>query len=252
MSGAVLRYSCTKVTAGTAAAAPKPDKDGYYTDLILGAFDITGPTRQHFPFAGVEGLFKEGSPLHRRATNGALKGEWGHPRQQPGESNEAYVSRISQVDERHTAIHIRSFRILKQTDKKGNTYYQVRGDVAPSGPYGEHFTKAMQNPHENLGISIRGMSRDTWKGITLHRTFTRVFCWDVVTEPGIPEANKMDSVNMQSLSDIEIPVEALLNQDGATDLGTAFLNAGLDLRELVTQCADYGDSKRDSRSWMAR
>jgi hypothetical protein len=131
MSNQVLRYSCTKVTAGTKDAVITPDKDGYYCNLILGAFDVTGPTRQHFPFAGVESLLAPGSTLHRRATNGALKGEWGHPRQAPGESDADFVSRIQQVDERHTAIHIREFRIQRVTADNGKVYYQVRGDVAP-------------------------------------------------------------------------------------------------------------------------
>lgn len=249
MSAQVLRFTCTKITAGSSKAGLTPDKDGYFNDLVFGAFDITTPSRQHFPMAGVEKLLAPGSPLHRRATNGALKGEWGHPKQMPGEQDADYVRRISMVEEKNTAIHIREFRIVPVKDKNGKTYYQVRGDVAPSGPYGDCFAKAMANPHENIGLSIRGMSRDVWQGTTMVSTFTRIFTWDVVTEPGVPEANKMDSVNMQQLSSIEIPVSDLLSEGEPTELGVTFLSSGIDLHELIANCAEDVGTRRDSRSW---
>lgn len=249
MSGHVLRFTCTKISAGTNKAAIKPDKDGYYCNLVFGAFDVTTPSRQHFPFSGVEALLAPGSPLHRRATNGALKGEWGHPRQLPGESDANFVQRISVIDEKNTAIHIREFRIVPTKDKSGKTYYQVRGDVCPSGPYGECFVKAMNNPHENIGLSIRGLSRDVWKGTTLYSTFTRIFNWDVVTEPGIPEANKLDSINMQQLQCVEIDVDELLKDGNPTAAGVVFMNAGVDLHDLITSSAVHTGIKKDSRSW---
>lgn len=247
----ILRFTCTKVNAGKAVA--KPDKDGYYCDLIFGAFDIVTPQRWAFPFAGVEDLLKPGSPLHRRAKGGALKGEWGHPRKQPGETDEEFAQRIMTVDERNTAIHIRDFRLVPATTPEGHKYVQVRGDVKPSGPYGKHFEEAMQNPHENMGLSIRGFSRDVWRGITKYSTFTRIFTWDAVHEQGIPEANKMDSLldatpNMQSLTEVEIPVSALMRDGTPTEAGLTMLSAGIDIHDVIANCSD-GGATRDSRAW---
>lgn len=249
MSSQVLRFTSTKITAGTAAAAPKPDKDGYYCDLIFGAFDVTTPSRQNFPFAPVEKLLCKGSPLHRRATNGALKGEWGHPKQMPGESKADFITRISMVNEEKVAIHIRDFRLVPTKDKQGNTYIQVRGDVKPSGPYGKYFAESMANPHENIGLSIRGLSRDTWKGTVMQSVFTHIFNWDVVIEPGIAEANKFDSVNMQQLDCFEIPVSDLLASGEMTGVGVTLLNAGIDVRELIRDNAINEGTPVDSRSW---
>lgn len=254
MSDKVLRFTCTKVNAGSVSASVKPDKDGYYRDLIFGAFDIVTPQRWAFPLAGVEHLLEPGSPLHRRATSGALKGEWGHPRQMPGESDQAFMQRIAQVDEKNTAIHIRDFRLVQAVTKSGKKYYQVRGDVKASGPYGKYFTEAMANPHENIGLSIRGVSSDKWIGTTKYSTFRRIFNWDVVNEQGIPEANKMDSVldgvvNMQQYASVDIPVSSLLKDGQATPEGITMLNNGVDLYELIRECAESTDTSRGSLTW---
>ena len=92
-------FACTALLGTNKAGILKPDASGYYT-LVLGALNIFNNGGAYYPYGeSAQMLFKESSSFIRRINNGALRGEYGHPRMLPGMSMRDYMSRITDIME---------------------------------------------------------------------------------------------------------------------------------------------------------
>lgn len=199
---AYASFSCTALVGTNKAGQLKKDENGYY-DVVLGAFDYFNSRKDFYPFAPAKRMFEESSNLMRRISNGALRGECGHPRRQPGQSMPEFINRILDIYEPNTACHFREVWIDDESMKGegGRPIIAVRAWVKPSGPMGPALQKALDNPHENVCFSIRSLTRDvqTPQG-TFIKNIAEIITWDWVNEPGINIANKYSHPALESVA----------------------------------------------------
>lgn len=192
-------YACTALVGTNKAGVLKPDADGYYT-LVLGALDIYNSGGAFYPYATAKQLFKESSSLMRRIANGALRGEYGHPRPQPGQSMREFMSRIMDIYEPNVCCHIRKVTIdyTSVKDENGRPVIAIIGEVKPAGPRGPALKESLDNPSENVCFSIRSITQDCMQGGVVQKNLKTIVTWDYVNEPGLSVAKKWHSPALES------------------------------------------------------
>jgi hypothetical protein len=185
----------------TAAALPsgkkgisKPDSDGYHS-LIVGGLNIFNSMGQYYALEGAKELFEQSSTFMRRIQRGAVRGEVGHPRPDPGMSTEAFINRLFEIRETNVCCQ---FKEVSLDLNWGNTHNQpgVVATIAkliPSGPHGVALEKALLNPSENVFFSVRGLTDDFFQNGRYTRVLRQIIGWDWVSEPGIAIAEKYKS-----------------------------------------------------------
>ncbi len=210
-----IRYTATKLKAINKDGILKPDSDGYYT-LVIGGLNTLNSAGEYYTLQGAKDLFDKSSIFQRRVSGGNLKSELGHPKMQPGMSNDAFLSRILRIEETNVCAHI-SEVWLDEAYGKNNPRLNnpqlvaIMGKVKPSGPKGEVLKEALENSKENVCFSIRALTKDYYlKGIN-HRVLLNIVSWDYVTEPGISVANKWDSPALESISDMYVSERSISN-----------------------------------------
>lgn len=199
-------FACTALVGTNKSGVLKPNADGYYT-LVLGALNIFNSAGAYYPFESAKELFKESSSLIRRISNGALRGEMGHPRQN-GMSMRDFMNRVMDIYEPNVCCHIRKVWLDYQgvKDERGRPVIAIMGEVKPSGPMGQALKDALDNPSENVCFSIRSITNDTMNSGVLHKHIRTIVTWDYVNEPGISVAKKWHSPALESLDDGDIRI----------------------------------------------
>ena len=249
-----LKFTCTKINTGSGKGGLKPDTDGYY-NVIIGAFDIFNSVKEYYPMDGAKEVFKKGSRLMRRLANGDLKGEYGHPKRQVGQSVPEFMARLGAVHEDNVSHHFKSISVTPKRNGNGKAFYLVEAEVKPMGPMGEVLKASLENPHENIGFSIRAPVKDVFVGVTKHRIVTDVITWDSVNSPGLAPANKFDavrntndeSVAVESLTELSVPESLLYKGNKITDIGVALESSGLDVKSLLS--VDIHTPRGGSSKW---
>ena len=254
--GAVLTFTSTKINSSVNGQLKK-DKDGYYNGVIIGAFDVFNENDEWYPMAPVKRLFDGSAQFCAQLEKGYLKGEYGHP-VLLGLSEQEQFQRIAMVLEERVSHHFRpgSVKLSQEKDADGRMIWLTRADIKCMGPNGQIFDDSLQNPHENMGLSIRGITLDHWRGMTLERSFEEIFTWDAVNQPGKKQANKVDTnlfnrrIGMQSVNSVSIPIDRLVgSRDVLTPTGVCMQNAGIDVDRILANIASSPALKRDSRTW---
>jgi hypothetical protein len=181
----------------------KPDADGYYT-MVVGALNMFNSAGEFYQAEEAKDLFEGSSQLMRRVKRGALRGEYGHPKPMPGQSEKSFAARCLAIDEDRAACHHRElwldFDNVK--DKSGKTVIAIMSKVYPSGPFGPALEKSLQNKHENVCFSIRAFTDDRMVGGINHRILRNIVTFDYVNEPGMGVAEKYFSPALEGLSDM--------------------------------------------------
>lgn len=194
-------YQCTALVGTSKAGVIKADAAGYYT-VVLGALDFYNSAGAFYAYEPAKVLFDTSSCLQRRVANGALRGEYGHPKFVPGMTNRDFLMRIMDIDEKSTCVHIKEVWIDSDSvrNKDGSNVIAIMGRVKPSGPYGDKLAAQFENPDENVCFSIRSLTEDivNEQGITV-KTLREIVTWDYVNEPGISVANKYSIPTMEQL-----------------------------------------------------
>lgn len=241
-----ITFTCTKANIGTEKARLKPDADGYYK-VKIGAFDAYNNMRQFYPLEPAKALFSKTSTLMRKLCKGVLKGEYGHPMREPGEDVDAYINRAGRVTEGNVSHHFREITLSPTKDASGRVVHEVIARIKPMGPRGDVLKASLENPHENIGFSIRCFSKDRFVGRVLHKSVTEIITWDAVNEPGVESANKLDSLSLESIEAVEIPLEALIAASKMEMNGISLEDSGIDMTNLI----DAATPKRvgGSRDW---
>lgn len=196
-------FACTALLGTNKAGILKPDADGYY-QMVLGALNIFNSGGAYYPYDAAKGLFMESSSLMRRIANGALRGEYGHPRMQPGQSVRDFMGRVLDIYEPNVCCHIRKVTIDCSgavKDAQGRPVVAILGEVKPSGPMGPSLKESLDNPSENVCFSIRSITNDYQVGGVLQKHLKTVVTWDYVNEPGIPVAKKWNAPALESFAD---------------------------------------------------
>jgi len=184
----------------------KPDADGYYIGPI-GGLQTYNSAGALYVFDEACRLFEDSSVFMRRVKNGNLKGEMGHPKRQPGMTDDDYMDRYMTVEETNIAVHFSEVWLDKDFGKKNPQYNNpdivgIMAKYKPAGPMGASLRESLENHKENVCFSIRSLTRDSFVRGRHIKVLDTILSFDVVTEPGISHATKWDSPSMEH----EVPV----------------------------------------------
>lgn len=197
-----VRFACTAL-AGTNKVGELPqDSDGYY-EMVVGGLNMFNSAGQWYTYEGAKNLFEDSSQFIRRVKRGALKGEVGHPRREPGQSMDDYLARIVEIRETNVCVHFKEiyldFNRLK--DGSGKPIIAIMAKLKPSGPFGDQLAKSLANKNENVCFSIRSFTRDFMERGVYTRELKNIITFDAVNEPGISIANKYNAPSLESFDD---------------------------------------------------
>lgn len=197
-----IRFTCTALAGKNKVGIVPVDKDGYY-DMVVGGLNMFNSAGQWYDYDGAKALFESSSTFMRRVSRGALRGEVGHPRQETGQSDEKYISRVMDIDDKNVCVHFKEiyldFDKLRGSD--GKPVVAIMAKLKPSGAKGEFLQKQLDNKDENVCFSIRSFTKDYYQKGVYTRELKNIITFDYVNEPGISIANKYQAPSLESLSD---------------------------------------------------
>lgn len=203
-------YQCTKLNGTGKQGILTPDEFGYYT-ICVGALKTFNSRGEYYTEDGVLQFFEKNSEFMRWVEKGCLKAEYGHPKPLPGMSQEEWLTRVVEMDEKNVCAHFRQIW-LEYSDGKdhnGRPVILIMVKVKPSGPYGKFLEESLKNPHENVCFSIRAFTERFQQGFNIIKRITRIMAFDLVTEPGLSEATKYGSPSLEKFSLVDYTPEQI-------------------------------------------
>lgn len=224
---AIIEYASTKLKNLGKEGKITCDPDGYY-EIVIGAFNVYNSAGEYYTYQGVSSLFEQNSLFQRRVKGGNLKGELGHPKRLPGQSDDSYIDRMFIVEEKSEAVHYRKISLDTDYGKKNPhlnnpNLVAVIAELRPSGPYAASLKDALENKWQNVCFSLRGFTKDCLMYGEVHRTLESIVTWDVVIEPGLSMATKWDSPSLESAEVTGVSsksLERLIKQKSIQGLAT--------------------------------
>jgi len=227
-----LKFACSilKNIDGYEIKALKPDADGCYP-VVLGC--LGGPTRNNViydPESVLQAMGPE-SKFTLSLQNGYLFGELGHPDiYGKGPNGMDDIRRLltireDKVSHLFTEIYIDETPVMID----GSQGYPIRAKVKPMGPYGEVLRKSLEDPMCNTAFSIRTLCRPM-TGDDRRYTYRKVetlVTFDAVCAPGYALAAKRYVPGVESLSEIDVTKQELLDAVA----GTAGMESGFMLTD---------------------
>ena len=216
----------------------KKDANGYY-EMIVGGLDVYNSSGQLYVYEEAKKLFEDSGALIRRVKRGVLRGEYGHPKLQPGMRMEEFMTRALTIDEQSCCCHHREIWLDfdRVKDENGKPVIAIMSRVCPSGPFGAALEKSLNNPGENVCFSIRGFTDDFRERGVTKRVLKQIVTWDYVNEPGISHAEKYKSPSLESMEEqivFKNQLEAAVNTIKAINNNTATEGVLLTADELMT------------------
>lgn len=196
-----ITYGCTALVGTNKVGDLIRRPDGYY-EMVLGALAAFNGNGAYYELEESRRIFEGSGDLMRRIAGGNLRGEVGHPRFTEGMSERAWFSRVNDIYEPNACIHFNQVSLSYDTmsDKQNRPLVAVMGLVKPSGANERFLERQLDNPKENVCLSVRSFTNDRYQRGVLTKAITKVVTWDVVTEPGIDIANKYSVPTLESLS----------------------------------------------------
>lgn len=196
-------FGCTALMGTNKTGLLKPDESGYYR-MVLGAFDAFNSGDQFYPAGPALELLQDSGVLQRRIANGALRGEYGHPRKLPGMTDRDFLLRLADIVEQNVSHHIRRVEIIPQgmRDESGRPVIGVLGDIKPCGPFGQALQASLDAKDENVCFSIRSITNDRMERGRWNKYIRAIYTWDYVNEPGMSGAKKWHAPGLESLQEV--------------------------------------------------
>ena len=198
-----IMFSCSALAGTNKVGTLKQLDNGYYR-MIVGALNMFNSAGQFYTYEEAKTVFEESGALQRRVGRGALRGEYGHPRQ-GNMTDQQFARRVMDIDEKSVACHHRKIELVfdEQHDERGNPVVAIYSEVSPNGPYGSFLAKQLENPDENVCFSIRAFTRDyTLMGVK-NRALKTVVTFDYVNEPGMSIATKYKNPSLEGFGSSE-------------------------------------------------
>ncbi len=229
---AVVSFSSTYLASKNKKGVLKPDSNGYY-DVIVGGLNIHNSAGDYYVLNESKDLF-ENSTFKRRIQNGALKGENGHPRREPGMSDDAFLDRFLTIVESNVCVHYSDiwldFNSVK--DSAGRPVVAIMAKAKPSGPLAAVLENSLNDPNQNTAFSVRGFTKDIQMGSIKHRILKTIITFDHVVEPGISIATKWNNPALESLHEEKLKEHNLLSFTKSVEATHSATEAKLLLSEL--------------------
>lgn len=217
-----MMFSCTALVGTNKVGKLVADTDGYYT-VVLGALNFHNSKGDFYQLEGAKALFEKSSDFMRRVKSGNLRGEYGHPKFEPGMTRRDFFLRVVQIFEERVSHHISDVWLEEGVvkDKTGNPVVAIMGRVKPCGEKGHILAAQMENPKENVCFSIRSITKDHQINGKVIKVLDEIFAWDYVNEPGISVAEKYSCPALESYSNMELTRELALATRDLIDSQTA-------------------------------
>ena len=230
-----VTYTCQALMGTNKAGTLKADADGYY-EVVLGALDFYNSSGAFYELESAKDRFKASSSLMRRIANGALRGEYGHPKKLPGQTERDFMKRICDIYEDRVSHHIREVRIDYNSvkTKDGGPVIAIIGKVKPCGPHGDALKAQLDNPKENVCFSIRSITDDIVDGGKWIKQLKIIITWDYVNEPGISVANKYQAPSLESIGTHTFDTQRLVEMADDRQMAIGMESSAVSMEELVT------------------
>lgn len=197
-----VKFSCTSLAGTGKQGILPPDADGY-RQMPIGGLNCFNSAGEYYPYQTAKNLFEQSSAFMRRVKTACLKGEYGHPKRQPGQSMEEFMRRVMQVEEKFVCVHFKEiwldFDSIK--DAQGRPIVSVMASLRPTGPYADALERSLNNPKEDVCFSVRAFTEDVRSGGVNNRNLVEVVTYDFVNEPGIATARKYKAPSLESFAD---------------------------------------------------
>lgn len=243
---APMVFGCTALVGTNKAGLLKADASGYY-EVVLGALNFNNSIGQIYPEGPAQELFKQSSGFMRRVANGYCRGEYGHPKKQPGMSFQDFMHRILTIEEKSVSHHIKEVWVDKaKVLHDGRPVIAIMGKVKPAGPYANSLQESLDNPEENVAFSIRSITDDYRVAGRIQKHLREIVCWDFVNEPGLSVANKYKCPSLESFQD-DFTVDAGMLQHMADD--NSSMGIGFEARDVIKSLLHTAE--RDRRIMVA-
>lgn len=146
------------------------------------------PSGYYYPRAEVDRAFAPDGVFMQRVRVGALRGEYGNPRRQPGESDDQYSRRVNSIDETRVS-HAFKDVVLGENGV-------VTGVIAAAGPYGEHWSKQAETRPPRMAMrAMMSVERDRETGHIVPTPGTlSIITYDMVSIDEVDAAARMASM----------------------------------------------------------
>ena len=199
-----IRFACTSLLGTNKVGNLSADENGYYT-MVVGALNMFNSAGQYYVFDQARELFEESSQFMRRVKRGALRGEYGHPKQE-GMNDRAFAHRAMAIYEERVCCHHAEiwldFESVKGDD--GRPVIAIMSKVSPSGPLAHVLERQLKNTKENVCFSIRSFTDDFMHQGVRKRALKAIVTFDYVNEPGMYVAEKYRSPALESFGDEKV------------------------------------------------
>ena len=192
----------------------KPDEYGVYCGLPM---MVLGEASQNNTYYDAESLYKQitdsSTRFNKVLTSGKLFGEYGHPVFSSSQSDADKIQRLTTVEEKNTS-HLFTALYTDAPSREGTIV--VRGDVKPTGPFGQIFKDSLDDPVVNTAFSLRAyvdtkMGSDGLK----YRTIRSLTTFDTVGASGFANTDKAHAIGLESFAgDQFLDYEITVMQDG--------------------------------------
>lgn len=221
--------------------------------VVLGALNFFNSRGEIYTQASGEAILREGTGFRRRLDNSQCKGEYGHPKLEPGMTDMQYIQRICRIEETRVC-HLHKEVWLDTLQHQGQAVLSFMGDIETCGPYGDTLEQQLENPNDNVAFSIRSITDDrVIRGIN-NKSIIELAAWDYVTEPGLSIATKYNNPALESMNpDIIIDINEL-RAVADTRNNTGISNEAADmikgiLLKMDTSIKSYGGTVAPSKRW---
>lgn len=199
MSNKQILFENTALIGINKCGELKPDAQGRY-EVVFGRVGENAVCTKGEVYdygAQAQKTFASDSRLMQMASQGLLRGEWGHPKPQ-GHDPVSFRSRVRMIDEEKICMHI--YKIwLEPGTFEGKPTTLIKALIKPAGPNGPYLKEMLDDKEQNVAFSGRYFSSPTIIDGVRHRDIYMAVTWDFVFMPGMPGSTKFETPNLLSI-----------------------------------------------------
>lgn len=200
--GGSITYSATKLHVPGKKGVISKGADGWYPNVPMGGLGCLNSAGAFYLLDESRAAFESSTEFMRKAREGCLYSEVGHPRMEPGMRVEDFMMRARDVRESNWCNALTNVTLNDNgaRDQRNQPICLITADVKPYGVHKHVAQEALEDPRLNLCYSIRCITmKSVMRGVE-YRTIVEAYNFDLVGEPGIYEAKKRYSPSLESFA----------------------------------------------------